>query len=143
MFSTFGFVSFANVSLFAIRYFVCQYLFCFLIMTTERDDLLQYVNVRLDGKNSLYWSYLMRNFLKGKKLWGYVTRTCVKPKSTDQNYVNDTDTWEVNNAKIITWINNSIEHSIGTQLAKYKTTKENWDHLKMLYSQSNFESSII
>jgi hypothetical protein len=48
------------------------------------------------------------------------------------------DTWEANNAKIITWINNSVEHSIGTQLAKYETTKEVWDHLQRLFTQSNF-----
>jgi hypothetical protein len=28
------------------------------------------VSVRLDGKNYSYWSYVMRNFLKGKKMWG-------------------------------------------------------------------------
>jgi hypothetical protein len=39
------------------------------------------------------------------------------------------ETWETNNAKIITWINNSVEHSIGTQLARYETTKEVWDYL--------------
>jgi hypothetical protein len=39
-------------------------------MATERDDSLQSVSVRLDGKNYLYWSYVMRNFLKGKKMWG-------------------------------------------------------------------------
>ena len=48
------------------------------------------------------------------------------------------DTWEANNAKINTRINNSVEHSIGTQLAKYKTTKEVWDHLQRLFTQSNF-----
>jgi hypothetical protein len=26
------------------------------------------VSVRLDGKNYSYWSYVMRNFLKGKKM---------------------------------------------------------------------------
>ena len=34
----------------------------------------------------------MRNFLKGKKLWEYVARTCVKPKSLDKDYVVDIDT---------------------------------------------------
>ncbi|XP_062109593.1 uncharacterized protein LOC133821122 [Humulus lupulus] len=29
-------------------------------------------------------------------------------------------------------------HQIGTQLAKYETTKEVWDHLARLYTQSNF-----
>ena len=48
------------------------------------------------------------------------------------------NTWEANNAKIITWINNSIEHSISTQLAKNETTKEIQDHLQRLFTQSNF-----
>ena len=34
-------------------------------------------------------------------------------------------------------INNSVVQSIGTQLAKYDTTTEVWDHLERLYTQSN------
>ena len=45
-------------------------------MTTERDDSLPSVSVRFDGKNYSYWSYVMRNFRKGKNLWGYVIGTC-------------------------------------------------------------------
>ena len=37
----------------------------------------------------------------------------VKPKSTNKDYDANIDTWEANIAKIITSINNSIEHSIG------------------------------
>jgi len=44
------------------------------------------------------------------------------------------DTHEVNNAKIITWINNFVEHSIGMQLATYETSKQVWDHLQMLFT---------
>ena len=44
----------------------------------------------------------MRNFLKGKKLLGYVTGTSAKPKSTNEKYATKLDTWEVNNSKIIT-----------------------------------------
>jgi len=97
---------------------------CLLIIATERDDSLKSVNVRLDGKNYSYWSYVMRNFLDGKKMWEYVSGTYVIPKNTEEKDVVLIDTWEANNAKIITWINNSVEHSIGTQLAKYETTKE-------------------
>jgi len=107
-------------------------------MATERDDSLQSVSVRLDGKNYSYWSYVMRNFLKGKKMWGYVSGTYVVPKNTEEGDTASIDTWEANNAKIITWINNSVEHSIGTQLAKYETAKEVWDHLQRLFTQSNF-----
>ena len=97
-------------------------------MATKSDNSLQSVSVRLDGKNYSYWIYVMRNFLKGKKLWGYVSGTCVKPKITNENYGVELDKWEANNAKIITWINNFVEHSIGTQLAKYEMTNEVWDN---------------
>ena len=107
-------------------------------MATERDDSLQSVSVRLNGKNYSYWSYVMRNFLKGKTLWGYVSGISVQPKTTDVNFATLIDSWDANNAKIITWINNSVEHSIGTQLAKYETAKEVWDHLQRLFTQSNF-----
>jgi hypothetical protein len=36
-------------------------------MATERDDLLQSMSVRLDGKNYSYWSYVMRNVFKCKR----------------------------------------------------------------------------
>jgi hypothetical protein len=44
------------------------------------------VNVRLDGKNYSYWSYVMRNFLKGKKMWGYVKGTYVIFRNTNEGY---------------------------------------------------------
>ena len=54
----------------------------------------------------------MRNFLKGKKIWGYVSRNFVIPRNIDKGYAALIDVWEANNIKIITWISNSIEHSI-------------------------------
>jgi hypothetical protein len=80
----------------------------------------------------------MRNFFKGKKMWGYVSGTYVIPMNTDEGYAALIDVWEVNNAKIVTLINNSIKHSIGIQLVKYEITKEVWDHLQRLFIQSNF-----
>jgi hypothetical protein len=46
-------------------------------------------------------------------MWGYDSGTYVIPKNTEEEDAILIDTWEVNNAKIITWINNSVEHSIG------------------------------
>jgi len=66
----------------------------------------------------------MRSFLKGKKMWGYVSGTYMTPKNIEEGDAGLIDTWKANNAKIITWINNSVEHLIGTQLAKYETAKE-------------------
>jgi len=86
---------------------------CLLIMATEKDDSLQLVSVRLDGKNYLYWSYVIRNFIKGKKMWGYVSGTYVIPKNTEEGDATLIDRWKANKAKIITWINNFVEHFIG------------------------------
>ncbi|XP_073130006.1 uncharacterized protein [Henckelia pumila] len=108
-------------------------------MATERDYSLQSISVKLDGKNYAYWSYVMKNFLKGKKMWGYVAGTKNKPEDQkDGKFEEQLDAWEVNNSKIITWINNSVESSIGIQLAKYEMAEEVWDHLQRLYTQSNF-----
>jgi hypothetical protein len=85
-----------------------------LIIATERDGSLQSMSVRLDGKNYSYWSYVMQNFLKGKKIWGYINETYVVPKKTEERNVALIDAWEANNANIITWNNNSVEHSIST-----------------------------
>ncbi|KAJ9553465.1 hypothetical protein OSB04_017510 [Centaurea solstitialis] len=104
-----------------------------------KDDSLQSISTQLDGKNYSYWSYVMKFFLRGKNMWGYVTGT--SSKSTDEkatNYLSLVDSWETDNSKVITWINNSVVQSIGTQLAKYDTAKEIWDHLERLYTQSNF-----
>ena len=57
------------------------------------------------------------------------------PKNTEEGDTASIDAW---NAKIITWINNFVEHSIGTQLAKYEIAKKVWDHLQRLFTQSNF-----
>jgi len=98
----------------------------------------------------------MRNFLKGKKMWGYVNGTYMIPKNTEEGDVVLIDTWEANNAKIITWINNSVEHSIGTQLAKYETTMKDLGSLRYflsievaysprsyLFSQSKYVAEIL
>jgi hypothetical protein len=56
-------------------------------MAIERDDSLQFVSVRLDEKNYSYWSYVMRNFLKGKKMWGYVGGTYMIHKNIEEGDV--------------------------------------------------------
>ena len=64
-----------------------------------------------------------------------------KAKSIDtkvDDYATALEVWEVDNSKIITWVNNSVTHSIDAQLEKYDTAKEVWDHLSRLYPQSNF-----
>ena len=37
-------------------------------MVGEIDDSFQFISMRLNGKNYLYWSDVMTNFLKSKKM---------------------------------------------------------------------------
>ena len=72
-------------------------------------------------------------------MWGYVTGTIIKPANKKAiDYAETLDAWESDNSKIITWINNYVMHLIGAQFAKFETTKEVWNHLSRLYTQSNF-----
>ena len=81
----------------------------------------------------------MKNFLHGKSMWNYVTGVTIMSTDTKvADYASLLDVQEANNSKIITWINNSVTQSIGTQLAKYETAQEVWNHLARLYTQSNF-----
>jgi hypothetical protein len=48
----------------------------------------------------------------------------VKLRNINEGYDALIDVWEANNAKIIIWINNFVEHFISIQLAKYETIKE-------------------
>ncbi|XP_062103204.1 uncharacterized protein LOC133814230 [Humulus lupulus] len=108
-------------------------------MAGVKDDSLQSINVQLNWQNYSHWHYVMKNFLKGKRMWGYVSGTSTKSKDDkDESFVEQLDLWDANNSKIITWINNSVQQSIGIQLTKYETAKEVWEHLERLYTQSNF-----
>jgi plasmid maintenance system antidote protein VapI len=108
-------------------------------MASDKDDSLQSISVQLNGENYSYWSYVMKNFLIGKDMWGYIDGTSVKPTNImDAKYAETLKIWNKSNSKVITWINNSVSQSIGMQLTKYDTAQEIWDHLKRLYEQSNF-----
>ena len=57
-------------------------------------------------------------------MWGYVTGALSVPSNKKAaNYAELLSNWEVNNTKIIPWLNNSIDQSIGIHLAKFATAK--------------------
>ncbi|GMY24222.1 Zinc finger, CCHC-type [Fagus crenata] len=84
----------------------------------------------------------MRNFLKGKGLWKYVTGEKTCPKKLEDQKVADFESkveeWEMNNSKIVTWIANTVTTSISMQLGKFETAKEVWDFLARRYVQTDF-----
>ena len=70
---------------------------------TENDDSIKSISTQLDGKNYTYWSYVMKNFRRGKNMWGYVAGTKAKPSVPQtENLDLLVDEWETDNSKVIT-----------------------------------------
>ncbi|KAK2966733.1 hypothetical protein RJ640_000831 [Escallonia rubra] len=104
-------------------------------MASESNQVTQ---VKLKGSNYSYWSYLLKVYITGKELRGYLDGSVVAPEESDTNYEKLQQEWETNNARILSWINNSVEPSIGMHFSKFTSAKEVWDSLEGLYMQSNF-----
>jgi hypothetical protein len=65
-------------------------------MASDKDDSLKSFSVQVNGENYFYWNYVMKNFLKGKKMWSYVDRTLVKPtdKKDEAKYATELETYD-------------------------------------------------
>ncbi|KAK3011674.1 hypothetical protein RJ639_010687 [Escallonia herrerae] len=83
-------------------------------------------------------SHRSKIYITGKELRGYLDGSVVAIKESDINYANLQQEWETNNARILSWINNSIEPSIRMHFSNFTSAKEVWDYLEGLYMQSNF-----
>lgn len=68
-------------------------------MASDKDDSLQAVSVHLIGQNYPYWSYVMKNFLIGKDMWGCVDGSLVMPndKKDADKYAQAFKTWMKSN----------------------------------------------
>ncbi|KAK0585380.1 hypothetical protein LWI29_027659 [Acer saccharum] len=106
-------------------------------MDSSNNDF-KVISVRFNDSNYMYCKFAMKNFLVGKEMWDYVNGTVTCPKSTNNDYDKLKRRWNTINAKIMTWINNYIESSIGIHLAKFQNAKDAWDYLTVTYNQSNF-----
>ena len=103
-------------------------------MASGNSDSLQAISVRLTGSNYTYWAYVMKNFLLGKNMWDYITGDAkLQSNAKAENYAELLSQWAINNVKIITWINNSVDQSIGVHLAKFDIAKASWDYLSKLF----------
>eukprot|EP00268_Persea_americana_P042906 TRINITY_DN42998_c0_g1_i1.p1 TRINITY_DN42998_c0_g1~~TRINITY_DN42998_c0_g1_i1.p1 ORF type:complete len:254 (-),score=43.67 TRINITY_DN42998_c0_g1_i1:1786-2547(-) len=106
----------------------------------EKGDIIP---VRLTGKNYMNWSFHLKNYVEGQGLLGLLDRSDPLPtadsagtasKPADKKPIT---TWQQNNAKVITWILNSIDQSISLSLQAYTKASDMWNHLKKLHHQAN------
>jgi hypothetical protein len=88
--------------------------------------------------NAAFWSQFMRSFIKGRKLWFYVTGEIKKPVKGSSE---DDDVfriclieWDSNNHQILTWLCNISIPSISNLLGNFDDARTAWDMLAKRYS---------
>jgi len=81
----------------------------------------------MEGLNYTIWAQAMSSFLKGKKLWRYVTGDISEPEKVvgedNTKYIDRLEEWDSKNHQIITWIRNTCVRSISLQFGGFKTAK--------------------
>ncbi|KAF9589938.1 hypothetical protein IFM89_029554 [Coptis chinensis] len=101
------------------------------------DDLGKPItNTRLNGNNYLSWSYAVEHFIRAKKKSKILTGD--PPDSTDPTY----EDWMASNSMVLTWLWNSMEPKVLTNVQFLPTAKRVWSSLKEMYSQENDISRI-
>ena len=110
-------------------------------MTHSSSDVSQPITILLNGSNYSHWAQAMRSFLKGRKLWRYITGDFQLPvqdeKEDKSKFESRLDDWDSNNHRIITWITNTSISSINMAFGRYETAKEVWDFLAARYASGD------
>ena len=82
-------------------------------------------------------SFHLKNFVEGLGLFGYFDGSMTKPPTPSNTDSKILATWTKENAKVVTWILNSIDPSLAVALQAYTTTADIWAHLKKVYHHTN------
>ena len=113
---------------------------CFSIQNFDMlgDEISRPIHVIFCGDNFAQWSQAMRSYLKGRKLWLYVSGDRPIPKQVDKEidstYVIRIEDWESANHQIITWFCNTSIPSIVDEFGNIDIAKEVWDLLVTRYA---------
>lgn len=107
----------------------------------EKSEAAQPIHTVLNGPNYLLWAEEISSFLKGRKLWKFVSGTMKEPvqleKEPVEKYGERLEDWECKNHQILTWFRNTIAPSIKVQFGRIQTAKELWDLLQKRYGVSD------
>ena len=103
------------------------------------DEISRPIHVIFNGDNFGHWSQATCSYLKGCKLWLYVSGDHPIPeqvdKETDSSYAIQIEDWESANHQIITWFRNTSIPSIVDEFGNIDIAKEVWDLLVTRYSE--------
>ncbi|KAJ4716681.1 hypothetical protein OWV82_011663 [Melia azedarach] len=95
--------------------------------------------VKFTGKNYSTWAFQFEFFLKGKDLWGYIDGTDVAPTSdtAKSKDVASSPSWAVLDARTMSWLFDSVEAHIVTNLRAHRSAQSMWNYLQRVYHQDN------
>ena len=110
----------------------------------DKSDAMQPIPTVLTGSNYRLWVQGMRSFLKGRKLWRYITGDIRPPTretdETDTQFTDRLEDWDSKNHQILTWFRNTSISAIHHQFGRYESAKEVWDLLELRYTTSDLSS---
>ena len=102
------------------------------------DEISHPIHVIFYGDNFSEWSQAMRSYLKGRKLWLYVSGDRPFPEKnegeTTTAYAIQIEDWESAHHQIITWFRNTSIPSIVGEFSNLDTASEVWDLLVARYA---------
>jgi hypothetical protein len=106
-----------------------------------QSEISKPIHVILNGDNYSLWAQGMCSFLKGRKLWLYVTGQRHPPTQqkdeTEDAFAFRLEDWDGVNHQIITWLRNTSTPSVSMEFGSYDTAKDLWDMLASRYAGSD------
>ena len=85
----------------------------------EKSEILP---IKLNGKNYFSWEFQLSIFLKGNNLWGHIDGSSAKPSNKEADKFVQ---WEIDDAKIMSWILSSVEQQFVSPLHPWTIVLEN------------------
>ncbi|GJU64569.1 retrovirus-related pol polyprotein from transposon RE2 [Tanacetum coccineum] len=97
----------------------------YLLMTGDNPGNL-ITHVQLKGVNYKEWAMAMRTAFRAKKKIGFIDGTIKEPATGSA----DVEDWWMINSMIVSWIFNTIEPTLRSQISYVELAKDLWDDLK-------------
>ncbi|CAN1222790.1 Retrovirus-related Pol polyprotein from transposon TNT 1-94 [Linum grandiflorum] len=94
------------------------------------------IGVRFNGENYAIWEFSFRAFIQGKGLLSYLDGSSKLP-TTSLSLKSPVQTWNINNARVLSYLIGSIESSIALTLRSFPSAAAIWNHLHRTYSHVN------
>ncbi|GFY82953.1 hypothetical protein Acr_02g0011930 [Actinidia rufa] len=107
----------------------------------DKSEVSRPIIIILDGPNYIPWSQAMSSFLKGRKLWRYVTGDIKAPTQgaaeTPTEFIALLEEWDSKNHQIIMWIRNTSIPFISLQFGRFDTAHALWEFLVTRYTTAD------